>query len=106
MSTIDDLQHVVVVAIAAAANHEKTALGLGGAFDEIAETVIGLRHANCGNFVERYAAASKALHANWTRRVGCPGHHKPLWMAIDVALNRFAREVTTQIGYDGSWFSK
>ncbi len=103
MSTLDGLQDAVMTAVAAAASHEGTALGLGEPIDEITEAVIGLRHARRGDFVERYAAASKALHENWTRRVRTPGYHKPKWMAIDIALNRFAREVSTRVGYDGPW---
>jgi hypothetical protein len=105
MSPLDDLQDAVMAAVAAAAAHEGTALGLGEPIDAITDAVIGLRHASRGDFVERYAAASKALHENWTRRVGTPGYHKPKWMAIDNALSRFAREITTQIGFEGPWVS-
>lgn len=103
MSKIDDLEHALLTAVAEVAAHEGSALGVGDSIDEIPEAVVGLRHASRHDFAERYAAVSKALHGNWTRRVGTPGYHKPLWMAIDNALSRYTREIATSIGFEGSW---
>jgi len=103
MSDIDRLQDAVMAAVAKAAAHEGTALGIGDAIDSIPSALIGLRHAARHDFVDRYGAASKALHGNWTRRVGMPGYAKPLWMAIDNAMTAFAREISTSVGFEGPW---
>lgn len=103
MSRLDNLESALVAAVAKAAAHEGSALGTGDSIDQIPEAVIGLRHAARHDFVERYAVVSKALHENWTRRVGTPGYHKPLWMAIDVALSQYAHEIATSIGFKGPW---
>lgn len=103
MSDIDRLQDAVMAAVARAAVHEGTALGVGDPMDELPEALVSLRHASCANFVARYGATSKALHGNWTRRVGTPGYKKSVWMEIDVALSRFARAIATSVGFDGSW---
>lgn len=103
MSRLDDLEKVLMATVAKTAAHEGSALGTGDSIDQIPEAVIGLRHAERHDFVKRYAAVSKALHENWTRRVGTPKYHKPLWMAIDVALSSYAREIATSIGYEGPW---
>jgi hypothetical protein len=102
--SIDALQHAVVTAVARAAVHEGTALGTGDTIDEIPETVVALSAASSpSEFVSRYGSASKALHANWTRRVGTPGYRKSLWMEIDVALSQLARAVAAKVGHDGPW---
>lgn len=103
MSDIDKLQDVVMMTVAAAATHEGTVLGIGDTIDEIPEAVIGLRHATRLNFVERYGAASRALHSNWTRRVGTPGYKKSVWLDVDVALSTFARSIATAVGHEGPW---
>ncbi len=103
MSDIDKLQDAVMLAVAKAATYEGTALGVGDTIDEIPSAVVGLRHATPHDFVERYAVVSKALHGNWSRRVGSPGYHKPLWMAIANALSQYAREISTSIGFEGEW---
>lgn len=104
MNDIDKLQDVVMAAIARAAAHEGSALGIGDSIDEIPEAVIGLRHATKFDFVTRYATASKALHVNWTRRVGTPGYKKAVWLEVDVALSTFARKISIGIGFEGPWF--
>lgn len=103
MSDIDRLQDAVMAAVAKAAAHEGTALGIGDTIDAIPSALIGLRHAARHDFVERYGAASKALHGNWSRRVGTPGYAKPLWMAIDNAMTAFARGISTSVGFEGPW---
>jgi hypothetical protein len=103
VSEINRLQDEAMVAIARAAAHEGTALGVGSPIDELPEALVWLVHASPMDFVARYGAASKALHENWTRRVGTPSYRKSVWMDIDVALSRFARAVATSIGYDGPW---
>jgi hypothetical protein len=64
--------------------------------------VVGLRHATKFDFVERYGAASRALHENWTHRVGTPGYKKAVWLDVDVALS-FARSIATSVGHVGAW---
>lgn len=103
MSDIDKFQHAAVTAIAAAAAHEGTVLGIGDSVDEITDAIIGLRDATKSDFVKRYGAASRALHANWTRRVGTPGYKKAVWMEIDNAMVTFARAISARIGFEGSW---
>lgn len=100
-TSIDAFQQAVINAVAKAAAHEGSVLGTGDDVDEILEAVIRLRHADRHDFAQRYAAASKALHDNWTRRVGTPGYHKPLWMAVDNALSRFAQAIATSVDYIG-----
>lgn len=103
MSNIDELQDAVMAAVARAAAHEGTALGIGDSIDAIPSALIGLRHTARHDFVKLYGAASKALHENWSRRVGTPGYAKPLWMAIDNAMTAFAREVALMVGHVGPW---
>jgi hypothetical protein len=103
VNDIDRLQDEAMFAVARAAAHEGTALGIGAPIDELPEALVSLRHASPTDFVARYGVASKALHENWTRRVGTLGYKKSVWMEIDVALSRFARAVATSIGYDGPW---
>ncbi len=103
MSKIDDLEHALLTAVAAAAAHEGSALGVGGSIDQIPEAVVGLRHASRHDFVERYAAVNKALHSNWTRLAEMPGYSKQLWKAIDNALSQYTREIATSVGFEGPW---
>lgn len=100
---IDELQDAVMIAVVKTAAHEGTALGVGDSIDSIPSALVGLRHATERNFVERYTVTSRAVHENWTRRVGTPGYAKPLWMAIDNAMTVFAHEVSTCVGFKGSW---
>lgn len=103
MSDIDRLQDDAMAAVARAATHEGTALGVGDPIDELPEVLVSLRLATLSDFVHRYGAASNAFHRNWTRRVGTPGYKKSVWMEIDMALRRFARAIATSVGYDGPW---
>ncbi len=103
MSSIDDLERVLMNAVAKAAAHHGSPLGIGDSIDQIPEAVIGLRHALRFDFVKRYAAVSEVFHSNWRRRVGTPGYHKPLWMAIDNSLSEFAQEIAASIGFEGPW---
>lgn len=105
MSDIDRLQDAVMAAVAKAAAHEGTALGIGDTIDSIPSALIGLRHATRLDFVNRFAEVSRALHSNWSARVGTPGYEKPLWMAIDNAITAFAREISTDVGFKGPWVS-
>jgi|SRR5882672_4159906 len=103
MSDIDKWQDGVVASVARAAAHEGTALGTGDPIDRITDAVIGLRHATKSDFVERYGSANKALHENWTSRVGTPGYKKSVWLDVDVALSTFARSIAIAVGHEGPW---
>lgn len=103
MSDIDKWQDGVIASVARAAAHEGTALGTGDPIDRITDAVIGLRHATKSDFVERYGVVNKALHENWTRRVGTPNYKKSVWFDVDVALSTFARLIARSVGHEGPW---
>lgn len=103
MSKIDDLEKILMNAVAQVATYHRSSLGTGDSIDQIPEAVIRLRHAARFDFVERYAAVSEVFHSNWRRRVGTPGYYKPLWMTIDNALSGYALEIATSIGFEGPW---
>lgn len=101
--SIDSLQHRVITTIAKVAAAEGTALGIGGPLDELPSAVVALGQASRFDFVRRYADVSKALHENWSKRVGSPTYMKSAWMEIDIAVTEFAREVAASVGHEGSW---
>ena len=47
-----------------------------------------------------YREAHAALHSCWSKAVTQPNYQKREWQVFDNALNRFAREIATQIGFD------
>lgn len=101
--SIDDLLHAVMTAVTSAVSHEGTVLGIGDRIDEIPEAIVRLAHATRATFSDTYRAVSKALHENWTRRVGTPGYKKALWMAVDRAIANLAHHVATVVGHVEPW---